>query len=230
MAEIVSGSAQKEINTHLNSDTSRTSSRETTPSGSEASGELENENEDDFRGQQYDPIGPVDETTESRRLRLLATSGVQTEERSMGPTTHLQPLQGDQPARHPLSNQPLSNSTSTALSSATQNPQLADHSTSVVTGARADRNVQFGSACKSTRALKTRAAVSDVLGRASSPEPAELSPFKPKPSQALTRACSGLRLGFRFQKPEPEAQARALIHCGSMQTYNQQGNIKNINV
>ena len=67
-------------------------------------------------------------------LHLLATSGVQTEERSM-PTTHLQPLQGDQPARHPLSNQPLSNSTSTALSSATQNPQLADYLTLVVTGA-----------------------------------------------------------------------------------------------
>ena len=120
--------------THLNSDTSQTSSRETTPSGSEASGELENENEDDFRGQQYDPIGPVDETTESRRLRSLAASGVQTEERSM-PTTHLQPLQGNQPAHHPLSNQPLSNSTSTALSSATQNPQLADYLTLVVTGA-----------------------------------------------------------------------------------------------
>jgi hypothetical protein len=39
---------------------------------------------------------------------------------------------------------------------------------------------------------------SDVLGRASSPEPAEPSPFKPKPSRALTRACSGLGLGFRF--------------------------------
>ena len=71
---------------------------------------------------------------------------------------------------------------------------------------------------------------SDVLGRASSPEPAELSPFKPKPSRALIRACRGLGLGFRFQKPEPEAQARALIHCGSMQTYDQKGNIKNINV
>ena len=67
-------------------------------------------------------------------------------------------------------------------------------------------------------------APSDVLGRASSPEPAEPSPFKPKPSRALTRACSGLGLGFRFQKPEPEAQARALIHCGSM-PYDQKGNI-----
>ena len=67
-------------------------------------------------------------------LCSLAASGVQTEECSM-PTTHLQPLQGDQLAHHPRSNQPLSNSTSTALSSATQNPQLADHSTSVVTGA-----------------------------------------------------------------------------------------------
>ena len=94
MAKIVSRSAQNKINTHLNSDTSRTSSRETTPSRSKVSRELENENEDDFRGQQYDPIGPVDETTESCRLRLLATLGVQTEECSM-PTTHLQPLQGD---------------------------------------------------------------------------------------------------------------------------------------
>jgi hypothetical protein len=39
---------------------------------------------------------------------------------------------------------------------------------------------------------------SDVLGQASSPEPAEPGPFKPKPGQALARACSGLRLGFRF--------------------------------
>jgi hypothetical protein len=45
---------------------------------------------------------------------------------------------------------------------------------------------------------------------ASSSEPAEPSPFKPKTSWALARACSGLGLGFRFQKPEPEAQARAL--------------------
>jgi hypothetical protein len=42
------------------------------------------------------------------------------------------------------------------------------------------------------------AAFSDVLGWASSPEPAKPSLFKPKPSRALTRACSGLRLGFRF--------------------------------
>ena len=54
---------------------------------------------------------------------------------------------------------------------------------------------------------------SDVLGWASSPEPAKPSPFKPKPGQALTRACSGLGLGFRYQKPKPEAQARALMHC-----------------
>jgi len=39
-------------------------------------------------------------------------------------------------------------------------------------------------------------ATSDVLGRASSPEPAE-------PSRALMRACNGLGLGFRYQKPEP---------------------------
>ena len=51
--------------------------------------------------------------------------------------------------------------------------------------------------------------LSDVLGWASSPEPAEPSPFKPEPGRALIRAYSGLRLGFRFQKPEPEAQARA---------------------
>ena len=51
--------------------------------------------------------------------------------------------------------------------------------------------------------------ISDVLGWASSPEPAEPSPFEPKPSRALTRACSGLGLGFRFWKPKPEAQARA---------------------
>jgi hypothetical protein len=55
--------------------------------------------------------------------------------------------------------------------------------------------------------------LSDVLGWASSPEPAEPSPFKPKPGRALTRACSGLGPGFRYQKPEPEAQARASIHC-----------------
>jgi hypothetical protein len=60
---------------------------------------------------------------------------------------------------------------------------------------------------------------SDVLGWASSPEPAKPSPFKPKLSRALTRACSGLGLGFRFQKPEPEAQARALIHCGLVCKY-----------
>jgi len=52
--------------------------------------------------------------------------------------------------------------------------------------------------------------------QALSPEP---SPFKPKPSRALTRACSGLGLGFRFQKPEPEAQARALIHYGLVCKY-----------
>jgi len=60
---------------------------------------------------------------------------------------------------------------------------------------------------------------SDVLGRASSPEPAEPSLFKPKPSRALTRACSGLGLGFRFWKPEPEAQARALIYCSLVCRY-----------
>ena len=147
-AEIASGFVQNEINTHLNSDTSRTSSLETIPSGSEASRELENQNEDNFQGQQYDPIGPVDETTESHCLRSLAASGVQTEEHSM-PTTHLQPLQGDQPAHHPLSNKPLFNSTSMALSSATQNLQLADHSTSVVTGA--GQTEAYNSAARANR-------------------------------------------------------------------------------
>ena len=61
--------------------------------------------------------------------------------------------------------------------------------------------------------IKTISAISDVLGWASSPEPAEPSLFKPKPGRALTRACSGLGPGFRYQKPEPEAQAQALIHC-----------------
>jgi len=55
---------------------------------------------------------------------------------------------------------------------------------------------------------------SDVLGRASSSEPAEPSPSKPKPSPALTRACSGLGPGFRFRKPKPGAQARASTPCG----------------
>ena len=55
--------------------------------------------------------------------------------------------------------------------------------------------------------------ISDVLGWASSPEPAELSPFKPKPSLAPMRACNGLGLGFRYQKPEPRAQAWDLIYC-----------------
>ena len=48
---------------------------------------------------------------------------------------------------------------------------------------------------------------SDVLGWASSPEPAEPSPSKPKPSPALTRARSELGPGFRFWKPKPRAQA-----------------------
>jgi hypothetical protein len=52
---------------------------------------------------------------------------------------------------------------------------------------------------------------SDVLGWASSPEPAEPSPFMPELSWALTRACNGLGPGFRFKKPEPRAQAQALI-------------------
>ena len=50
---------------------------------------------------------------------------------------------------------------------------------------------------------------SDVLGWAWSSEPAELSPFKPGQSPALTRAPSGLRPGLRSQKPEPAAQAWA---------------------
>ena len=55
--------------------------------------------------------------------------------------------------------------------------------------------------------------ISDVLGWASSPEPAELSPFKPELGRALMRACNGLGLGFRYWKPKPGAQARALIYC-----------------
>ena len=64
----------------------------------------------------------------------------------------------------------------------------------------------------SESALATTIASSDVLGWASSPEPAESSPFKPKLSRALTRACNRLGPGFRFQKPEPRAQTQALIH------------------
>ena len=58
---------------------------------------------------------------------------------------------------------------------------------------------------------KSNAGHSYVLGWASSPELAELSPFKPKLSWALTRACNRLGPGFRFQKPKPRAQAQALI-------------------
>jgi hypothetical protein len=43
----------------------------------------------------------------------------------------------------------------------------------------------------------------DVLGWASSPEPAKPSLFKPKPDLTLVKACSGLRPGFRYLKPEP---------------------------
>ena len=129
-------SAQNKVNTHLNLDTSQNSSRETTPSRSEASKEHENETKDNFWDQEYDPIGPVDEMTELHCLSLLATSGVQIEEHSI---THLQPLQGDQPAHHPLSNHSLSSTssltTSTTPSSATQNLQPANHLTLVVTGA-----------------------------------------------------------------------------------------------
>jgi hypothetical protein len=58
-------------------DTSQDTSHKTTPSGSKASGEFENENEDDFRDQEYGPVGPVDDTTESHHLSSLAASGVQ---------------------------------------------------------------------------------------------------------------------------------------------------------
>jgi hypothetical protein len=64
--------------------------------------------------------------TESHRLSLLAALGVQTDEHSMH-ITYLQPLQGDQWAHHPLSNQSLSRAASTKPSSATQNTQSADH-------------------------------------------------------------------------------------------------------
>jgi hypothetical protein len=53
---------------------------------------------------------------------------------------------------------------------------------------------------------------SDVLGWASSPEPAKPGPFKPGRSPALTKAWSGLGPGFKSQKPEPWAQARALAY------------------
>ena len=58
-------------------DTSQDTSRKTTPSGSKASGEFENENEDNFQDREYGPVGPVDDTTESRRLSSLAALGVQ---------------------------------------------------------------------------------------------------------------------------------------------------------
>ena len=84
-AEIASRPAQNKINTHLNSDTSPNSSHKTTPSKSklEASGELENKNEDNFKGQEYDLVGPIDKMTESCHLSSLATSEVQTDEHSM---------------------------------------------------------------------------------------------------------------------------------------------------
>ena len=58
---------------------------------------------------------------------------------------------------------------------------------------------------------RTSPETSDVLDWASSPEPAEPSPFKPEPGRALMRACNGLGLGFRYWKPEPGAQARAYV-------------------
>jgi hypothetical protein len=52
---------------------------------------------------------------------------------------------------------------------------------------------------------------SDVPGWASSPEPTEPSPFKPKPGLTRIRAWSGLGPSLKSQKPKPGAQARALI-------------------
>ena len=46
---------------------------------------------------------------------------------------------------------------------------------------------------------------SDVLDWASSPEPADARLFNPKPDLALVKACSGLRLGFKYLKPKPGA-------------------------
>ena len=86
-------------------------------------------------GQEYDPAGPVDEMTESCRLTLLATLGVQTDELSLH-ITYLQPLQGDELAHHPLSS--LSGAASTKPSSTTQNVQLANYLTLVVTVLGAD--------------------------------------------------------------------------------------------
>jgi len=55
--------------------------------------------------------------------------------------------------------------------------------------------------CVSPEKLKHTS--SDVLGWASSPEPTEPSLFKPKPSRALTRACSGLGLDSIYYKNDP---------------------------
>jgi len=51
-----------------------------------------------------------------------------------------------------------------------------------------------------------------VLGWASSPEPAEPSLFKPKPSWALLRACNGLGLASDIRSPNL-GSSPALIHC-----------------
>ena len=54
----------------------------------------------------------------------------------------------------------------------------------------------YGSASDDVLQNATRSQrISDVLGWASSPEPAEPSPFKPEPGRALMRACNGLGLG-----------------------------------
>jgi hypothetical protein len=72
------------------------------------------------------------------------------------------------------------------------------------------QGIIFWSEAKWPTTMEWNAKCSDVLGQASSPEPAEPSPSKPKPSPALMRACSGLGPSFRFWKPKPGAQAQAL--------------------
>jgi hypothetical protein len=63
------------------------------------------------------------------------------------------------------------------------------------------QGIIFWSEAKWPTTMEWNAKCSDVLGQASSPEPAEPSPSKPKPSPALTRAHSGLGLASDFGSP-----------------------------
>ena len=83
-------------------------------------------------------------------LISLATLGVLSDEHSMH-ITYLQPLQSDQPAHHPLSNQSLSRATSTKPSSATQNTQLVDIGSDRCQGQTETYNL---ATCRSMRALR----------------------------------------------------------------------------